>query len=444
MAKLLWPRSMVFQVLLLLCVVGLVMILAGAAGGYFLKRSFDTSSSAMMALKNTLAVAKLNDVPADARPSLIRTIQGEVPGLQISIVAPDDMPDFRLPGPNRRKGPFELGSTLFGIELVNVVGRGERPPKSPPLLFFRLADGTLLKVVWDAAKPRALPGPKPQVMLPLVFVAVTFAGLMLWAARGVVRPLDNLAKAASGFGRKDTKPVPLDEHGPEEVRAAARAFNRMQERIDEFVAKRTETLAAISHDLRTPLTRLRLRLDLLEEGEIKDRSLADLELMDQHISQALVYLKGGNSSGPVSRIDLPSLLQSVVDQYADTGLSVDLVAEPGLGINANADDLTRVFCNLIDNANHYAAGAEIRLIKLAGAAQIDIIDHGPGIAEAEKERLLEPFERGDQARQTREGQGFGLGLAISKAIVEASNGSFELRNTKGGGLTIRLRFPLAV
>ncbi|WP_168206350.1 ATP-binding protein [Labrenzia sp. PHM005] len=438
-----WPRSMVFQVLLLLCVVGVIMILAGAAGGYFLKQSFDRSPSAMTALLNSLAISKLNEVPAELRAEFLEDLREQAPNLKISVITDSEVPDLRPPRSDGRKGPFQLGETLFGIGLINVAGRGEQPPGVPPTLYFRLSDGDVVQVVWDAPKPPPLPGPEPRIMLPLIFVGVTFIGLMLWAARSVVRPLGNLAAAAAGFGHKDTKPVPLDEHGPEEVRAAARAFNRMQERIDEFVKRRTETLAAISHDLRTPLTRLRLRLDLLDDGEIKDRSLADLELMDKQISQALMYLRGGSSSGPKARIDLPSLLQSIVDQYADTGLSVDLKAEPGLGINANVDDLTRALCNLIDNANHYASGAEIVLEPSGRFARIDITDHGPGIPETERARLLDPFERGDQARQIRDGQGFGLGLAISKTIVEGSEGTLDLLETMNGGLTVRLQFPLA-
>ncbi len=443
MSRVLRPRSMVFQVLLLLCGVGAVMVLAGAAGGYLLQRSFDKSPSVMMSMLNTMAITKLNEASAAERPGLIGVIQSRYPELQINFVEETVLGSLHPPEPDGRKGPFLLGETLFGVVLVNVAGPPELPRGMPPAVFFRLKDGTLVQAIWSGARPPPFLGVRPQILLPLAFVAITFIGLMLWAARGIVRPLADLSSAVADYGQTDTKPVPLEVAGPEEVRSAARAFNRMQERINDFVAKRTETLAAISHGIRTPLTRLRLRLDLLEDGEIKDRSLADLEIMDQQLTQALTYLKGGAGSGPVTRIDLPSLLHSIVDQYSDIGWTVDLNTEAGLGIEANADDLTRALCNLIDNANHYADGGEVTLTRQNAHAQIDIIDRGPGISEDDKKRLLSPFQRGDEARQIRDGQGFGLGLAISKSITEASSGTFALLDTEGGGLTVRLSFPLA-
>lgn len=444
MHKVFRPQSMVFQLLLLLCAVGLIMILAGAAGGFLLRKSFDETPSVMVSLLNTLAIAKLNETAARDRPALITTIQAQYPEIRLSLVDGAVLQGLRPPNKGGRKGPFLLGDTLFGIELANVAGPSEARRGVPPELFFRLKDGALVKAVWNSAKPPPPPfGANPQVLLTVAFVAVTFVGLMLWAARGVVRPLANLSSAVADYGQTDTKPVPLDVAGPEEVRSAAHAFNRMQERINDFVAKRTETLAAISHDIRTPLTRLRLRLELLDDGEIKDRSLADLSIMDQQITQALSYLKGGAASGPVSVIDLPSLLQSIADQYSDTGWTVKLETEAGVAIKANAADLTRALCNLIDNANHYAGGVELLLQRYGERARIDVTDHGPGMSLDDKKRLLSPFARGDKARQIREGQGFGLGLAISKSIIDACAGTIELLDTDGGGLTVRLHLPLA-
>lgn len=442
MANKMWPASMLRQVFLLLMVAGLVMVLAGAAGGFLLRRSFDTSPSVMVSLLNSMVIAQLNSASAAERADILAQIGREAPDLEIAFIDDAALPPVRRFRPDGRKGPFQLGETLFGVELVYVEGRGERPEGAPPILYFRLADGQMVRATWARGGPPPPNGFWPQVILVAGFVGLTFAGLMVWAARGVVRPLGNLAEAAAGFGQKGVDPVPIPEVGPAEVQAASAAFNRMQHRINEFVDTRTRTLAAISHDLRTPLTRLRLRLELLEDGEIKQRSLADLEIMDQQLSQALAYLKGGASAEPAARIDLGSLLQSICDQYADTGWRVTLETEPGLTISARNNDLMRALCNLIDNANHYADGAKIALQRDGDAVVLRIADHGPGIKDADKERLLQPFERGDGARQLRAGTGFGLGLATAKAIVEANYGQMVLSDTPGGGLTVALRFPL--
>jgi signal transduction histidine kinase len=342
----------------------------------------------------------------------------------------------------KRFGPFLTGETLQGMRIEHVVSPQAREGNQPPLIFVRLKDGALLAAEWGTrGPPPSAPG--GPFLLFFGFAALSFCGLMIWAARGLSGPMADLAASASRFGEGSTKPVPVREYGPKEVRAAAQAFNRMQLRINEFLDKRTRMLAAISHDLRTPLTRLRLRLDLLEEGDIRDRSLRDLQLMEQHVDSALTFLRDGESSEPVQRIDVPSFLQSIADQYEDTGEPLRLSFSANLSVMVRSGELGRALCNLIDNANHYASGVEIHSYREGEQAVVDVIDHGPGIAEADRARLLEPFERGDAARQLRDGTGFGLGLATAKAIVEAASGTLELTETVGGGLTVRLRLPLA-
>ena len=283
----------------------------------------------------------------------------------------------------------------------------------PPLVYIRLQDGALLAAEWGT---RAPPPPVlgPPFYLFLGFVILSFCGLMIWAARSLAGPLADLAASARTFGEVSTDPVPVREGGPKEVREAAEAFNRMQLRINDVLEKRTRMLAAVSHDLRTPLTRLRLRLDLLEEDELREKSLQDLNLMEQQIDSALTFLRDGATSEPLERIDLPSFLQSLCDQYADTGSLVSLKYEGRLSVMARSTELGRAMSNLIDNALHYAAAAEVLTYRDGGMIRIDVVDHGPGIEAKDRARLLEPFERGDEARRIREGTGFGLGLPTAR------------------------------
>ncbi|GAA0774126.1 ATP-binding protein [Roseibium denhamense] len=425
--------------MVLLSLTGVIMMSAAALGGFLLQQSFDKSPTVMMTFVNAMTIAKLNETPALERPAILAALKSGNTELDLEPVPSGSLPDRGLKASKRRHGPFALGEVLPGIELVHVEGRRG----TPHYLYFRLQDGDLVRAVWNRSGEPLPPGPWRSIIFVCVFVALAFTGLMLWAIRGVVRPMEDLASAAEDFAKQGAEPVPVSISGPEEIRTAGEAFNRMQLQIQDFVSKQRRTLAAISHDLRTPLTRLRLRLDLLEEGEIRDRSLADLDLMDQQITQALAFLKGGNSSEPLVRTDAASLLQAVVDKYSETGLTVQLECETGLAIMVHVNDFIRALSNLIDNANHYADGADISLSSMDGFCQIDVRDHGPGIADEDKARLLEPFERGDLARQVRQGTGFGLGLATTNAIVEAIGGSVELLDTKGGGLTVRLRLPLA-
>lgn len=442
MIRRLWPDSMLYQVLVLMSVAGLVMIIATVVVVLFLKAALENNLALMNSHKVSLAIGKLNETPAGARLAVLEDMRRSAPNVNIWFVGEDDLKAATGPEGGKRFGPFHLGETLLGMKVEHVLGPRELGIGKPPQLFIRLSDGSLILAEWGFRGP-----PPPILGLPFYlffgFLVLTFFALMLWAARSLIRPMENLAQSAETFGESSTVPVPVKEAGPREVRSAAQAFNRMQLRINDFLEKRTRMLAAISHDLRTPLTRLRLRLDLLEEGDVRDRSLEDLNIMDRQISAALTFLRDGASSEEPMRIDVPSLLHALVDQYCDLGFSINLRCSGQFSIMARRGELERALSNLLDNANKYANAVEIDASASDDKVRIDIIDHGPGISEPEKHRLLEPFERGDHARQIRKDTGFGLGLPTSKTIVEAGGGILELRDTRGGGLTVRLTFPFA-
>lgn len=438
--KLAWPDTMRHQILVLLAAAGLFMAATGAVAFLFAKRTYDSNSPVMSSHLVSVAVTKLNETPARERAAMLERLREGLPEVTLDLVTEDALARDGGASDGRRFGPFVTGETLLGMRIEHVLNPRERGGGKPPLVYIRLQDGALLAAEWGT---RAPPPPVlgPPFYLFLGFLLLSFSGLMIWATRSLARPLADLAASARTFGETSTSPVPVREGGPREVREAAEAFNRMQLRINDVLEKRTRMLAAVSHDLRTPLTRLRLRLDLLEEEELREKSLHDLNLMDQQINSALTFLRDGATSEPLERIDLPSFLRSLCDEYADTGSLVSLRYEGGLSVMARNTELGRLMSNLIDNAVHYASGAEVLTYRDGGTIRIDVVDHGPGIEAKDRARLLEPFERGDEARRIREGTGFGLGLPTAKSIVEALGGRLELTDTPGGGLTVCLFFP---
>ncbi len=434
------PKGIAFQILMLLGLALFCMTVLFIAALWLLRGPPPSDASATIALKQNTVVAELNRLPNGERQPFLEKVKSEDPELDISLLADDEMPA----GPARRlppDWPFRTGEIGFGIQLVAAIpGEMVDGRPGPPELYFRLADGALVKTI--ASKRRGPPKPFRDLMIFLAgFWLLSFGLLLFWAMRRIIQPLENLSRSASTFGLKSVDPVPVAETGPAEVQEAARAFNRMQSRTNQFVERRTRMLAAISHDLRTPLTRLRLRLELTGDDEMKERNLADLTLMETQLQSALNFLKDGRTSEQKSKIDIASFLQSLSDQYEDAGHMIGVTCPVGQQAFARPVELSRAVSNLIDNALRYAGGASLEANVAGDGIYIDVIDQGPGIPEEDRERLLEPFERGDAARQVEEGTGFGLGLATSKGIVENQGGSLLLLETKGGGLTARIVLP---
>jgi signal transduction histidine kinase len=300
---------------------------------------------------------------------------------------------------------------------------------------------------------------------------VAAAGLGVFAAFGwgvgrLTRPLAELAAAIDRQG-VDLRDAPLAERGPQEVQAMARAFNRMRTRIADLLADQTRMLAAISHDLRTPATRLRLRVEFVRDQELQHLMLRDLDEMDAMLTEALDFLAHDVREEPRKLVDVTALLQAVCDDYADVGRPVGFVEPPPLRFRSvptlfaaagqehrfeherrvrmlcRPNALRRAVNNLIDNALKYGFRAEVHLEADAHRVRIGVLDHGPGIADAELDKVLMPFYRIESSRQRSSG-GMGLGLAIVKAVADAHEGRVELANRERGGLAATLELPREV
>jgi signal transduction histidine kinase len=280
----------------------------------------------------------------------------------------------------------------------------------------------------------------PGLIRALIFLACTIGLLSFWAARALAAPLTRFADAAERFTGEGSS-EPLGEEGPQEIRRAAKALNEMRARIRRLIEERTLMLAAVSHDLRTPVTRLRLRAEDIEAPELRRQFLGDLLTIQGLIQSALWFLRGEAKAGRHVQVDLSSLVQTVCDGFADMGRDVTFSGPPQLKMRGDPDQLTRALANLLDNALKFGKSADVRAYPVPTNLVVEVKDDGPGIPDAEKERATQPFYRGDAARNLDDSDSFGLGLSVARAVAEAHGGTLELLDPPRGGLLARLTLP---
>jgi signal transduction histidine kinase len=253
--------------------------------------------------------------------------------------------------------------------------------------------------------------------------------------------LARLADAADAIGPA-AGGTALAETGPREVARAATAFNAMQGRIQAHLAERTQILAAISHDLQTPLTRLRLRSELIDDTVLRDKLLADLDAMQALVREGIAYARSAHSGSEAARsVDLHALLDSLVCDYTDAGQPVTLEGAEGLMLETRPQALRRLITNLVDNALKFAGNAQLTAGRGEHGIFIAVRDDGPGIAPEELQAVMQPFYRVENSR-SRETGGTGLGLAIAQQLAQALGGRLALRNREEGGLEARLTLPI--
>jgi signal transduction histidine kinase len=277
--------------------------------------------------------------------------------------------------------------------------------------------------------------------LSLFSISMLLVGVFVAAAlliRALGSPLRNLASAADAAGHG--VPVLLTEHGPPDLRALARAFNAMQLRVTDLIASRTRALAAMSHDLRTPLARLRLRSEQIDDEPVQAAISKDIHEMERMLDSVLAYLAGVADDEEPRQIDLAALAMTMADDAADLGRSVEYNGPDSLHAKLCSLRIKRALGNLIDNALNYADHANIRLTTSDAGIHLVVEDDGPGIPVDQLPSAVEPFRRLDSARP-RNTAGMGLGLSIVSDIMQREGGELRLRNRKPHGLTAELLFP---
>jgi signal transduction histidine kinase len=274
----------------------------------------------------------------------------------------------------------------------------------------------------------------------LLFLCVGVAALSAWAVSRVIRPLRRLSEKADAFGR-DIAIAPIEEEGPLEIRRAAHAFNLMQERITRSMQNRTQMLAAISHDLRTPLTRMRLQTDNEDKEIDRAKLLRDIELMQTMVASALTFLTSNASAEQKDRLDLGALLEMLCDEYAESGVAICYEGPAQIPFLCRPDGIQRVFSNLMENAIHFGKVIVVTATVGDESIRVDVADDGPGIPPDRLGDVIEPFVRLDHARRKRPGS-VGLGLSIVDDIVRGHNGTLTLFNRRETGLIARVTLPI--
>ncbi|AWB19583.1 HAMP domain-containing protein [Methylobacterium currus] len=400
-----------------------------------LRRSDERPSA--LANRLVTVVHMVAAAPAEDRADVVAAARHSASSLHLTLL-PANEPN--APSPSSADVP-----EITGLRAALGPGYGVAAEHQPAgALHLRIAGPGGLQLAADLP-PLPLPHPPltSAVLITLVFLALSLTLLSIWATRALTAPLARLAEAAEAFGTA-TEARPLPQRGPEEVLAVSRALGRMRDRVLRLIDDRTHMLAAISHDLRTPITRLRLRAEFLEDETLRRQFLRDLDQMNALVEAALSFVRDGQSREGLSLIDLASVVQTVCDGFADIGEAVraeDL--RPAL-VRGSSGELQRALTNLIDNAVKYAGGATVRLVEAGpGRVAVEILDEGPGIPEEERALMLQPFVRGDRARTLNEAGGFGLGLSIASAIAQSHGGAFSLENRAPQGLCVRLELPRA-
>ena len=348
--------------------------------------------------------------------------------IMVSIVEPEEMERFGpLASPHNRMmrrmpGMGRGGGQGYGL------GRIGGAPRRATAVSLEMTDGSWLNFLTPAFG--AAPFWSSSAFLPMLGATLVVILISVFAVWRATAPLALFTRAAERLGRDVNAPA-LHETGPGEVRRAARSFNEMQGRLQNFVEDRTQMLAAISHDLRTPITRMKLRAEFVEDEEQRAKMLGDLDEMEAMIAATLSFARDDAANEERTQLDLAELLRSLSDDYSGEQ-SVAYVGAPLA--------LKRAFANLIGNAVKYGGAAKVSLTESGDEIIVCIDDDGPGIPDGEREKVFTAFYRLEQSR-SRETGGVGLGLAVVRSIVRAHGGEITLANRDEGGLRATVMLP---
>jgi signal transduction histidine kinase len=353
---------------------------------------------------------------------------------------------------------WSQGDTLDRDERIAAIGEMARAGEIPPeraarwhahwqhrllpadlMISTRLKDGRWLNA--GLAVPERAPHWTLATLLAMTVTAAALSLVVIVMVRRITRPMAELANAAERLGRGETVP-PIALHGPLDIRQTMRAFNRMRGRLQRFVQDRTRMVAAISHDLRTPITSLRLHAEFVDDEETRAKILETLDEMQRMIEATLAFAREEAAAEDTRTVDLAALVESVVDDLADLGQEVTFSGPERLAYACRPVGLKRAVRNLIENAVAYGGRARVTLEPGAVALRVVIDDDGPGIPEADFERVFAPFVRLEESR-SRETGGIGLGMAIARSIVRGHGGDIELANRPEGGLRVVISLPKA-
>jgi signal transduction histidine kinase len=425
-----WPRTLASR-LSLIFLVGLILAQALSFGAQYYER-YETAKNTMLGNLETdvsTSIAILDRLPATERASWLQQLERRNYRYLL---------DEGSPGTAMRDTPIAVTSIKDAIGKDYPMTVTDIPgPIKHFQVHLKLADGSPVTI---DVRPSMVPLSPwlPFVLLGQLALLIACTWLAVHIA---IRPLTRLAQAVETLD-PNAHAVHLDEKGPTEVAHAAKAFNAMQARIAAYLKERMQLLAAISHDLQTPITRMKLRAEFMDDSVEKDKLWNDLGEMEHLVREGVAYARSIHGSTEESRrTDMDSFLDSLVFDYQDMGKDVQLGGKSEAVINTRPHALRRVLVNLTDNALKFAGAAELKVESKNGSLSVKVMDRGPGIAEEELAQVMEPFYRVENSRNRSTG-GTGLGLAIAQQLALAIGGSLILSNREGGGLCAELKLPI--
>jgi len=314
-------------------------------------------------------------------------------------------------------------------------GHGRRAPTDAIQFIVPVVRGSQLVATFY--RPPA-PGWPTEVLMAAVMAIIVGSAASAYIARRVARPLSALAQAASVAARGGTAPA-VPEDGPDDVRNASIAFNAMTDRVTRTLQSQRQLLSAVGHDLRTPLTAMRINLEFVEDRDLRERLSANLDEL-QALTESVLSAARGAGGEPKRNIDLSALIESLCADLDDLGEPVTWQAHRTAPLACRPDEIRRAVRNLIENAVAYGGRAQVQIVECQSAYEILVEDDGPGISEDDKSRVFEPFVRLESSRNADTG-GTGLGLTLVRAIAQGHSGAVELENRPEGGLRAKLCLP---
>jgi two-component system, OmpR family, osmolarity sensor histidine kinase EnvZ len=430
----------------LIVIAALVAIQLAAAAAYFVHRGQATEAGFRLPLPDQAAalVQLIERAPPDQRALALRAINGA--GLRASVQAQRPEPaeqDRRIPWLERAIGQYlgdAAGRELYAYRIPVEAGRAFALFRRGPLrMEVSLTSGGFLVIETADELTARVIGLPPGFWAGIAGFLVAALALLMVVRE--TRPLARLARSVERFGASP-EPVPLPEHGAAEVRALIAAFNRMQSRLAMLLKSRTFMLGAITHDLRTYLTRLRLRVEMMPDAEMRARAASDVEGMQMLIEDSLAFANATFVGAGTDAVDLVALVRRECAERTPAEKVLAGAMPPQAVVRGAAPALARAVGNLLDNALRYGGQAEIAITADARTADIVVEDRGPGVPAAERERIFEPFLRLEASRNRDRG-GAGLGLAIVKQVIESHGGTVAVADRPGGGASFRVTLPLA-
>ena len=442
-----WPRTLVVQ---LIVVTAAAVIVSNLVVAYWFEHNNqmqnETTLTDRVLDRATTVLTTLRAIPPDSRPVVMKTLSSHLWQLT------------EIPRPQRRL-PMDEEETRLAQRLAAVlplkaqkapitVHLHEKPSDIPdaqlPVGGDRGAEAVRIVVPLDRETYLSAVFLRPPVDWPMeITVAAAAAILVVSAAaalmaRRVARPLSALAAAASVVAHGGNAPH-VEEKGPEDVRGAAIAFNRMTEQVTKTLESQRHLLSAVGHDLRTPITAMRINLEFIEDEELRDRLQANLDELQALTEQVLAAARG--TGGETRRnVDLSALVESLVADLDEMGEPVTWKSHPPAPVSCRPNEIRRAVRNLVENAVAYGHRADVHIADGPATYEIVVEDEGPGIGEGDRQRVFEPFVRLESSRNTATG-GTGLGLTLAKAIAEGHGGAIMLENRQDGGLRARMVLP---